>query len=128
MDDQTNHAGDTGAGRMVDWDAALDVAAGDEELLVEILEAFQTETPKNVATIRQALGAGDARSLHRAAHTLKNSCYNIGAQATGDLAFQLERLGKDASFDQVPPLLEQLELEMGRIEREVDQYIQTHQN
>ena len=116
-------SGSTVSGKRVDWEAALDVTAGDLDLLFEVLEAFQIETPRMVMSIGEALAAGDAKLLHRAAHTAKNAFYSIGAQATGDIAFKLEMVGKEAAFDQVPPLLAQLESHMQQVAREVVQFM-----
>lgn len=114
--------------KRVDWDVALDVTGGDQALLVEVLDAFQIETPQMIELIRQALAQRDAKLLHRAAHTAKNAFGNIGAQATSDLAFQLELIGKEAAFEQVPPLLERLETHMRQVEQEVEQYLRANRS
>lgn len=112
-----------GAGGRVDWDVALEVAAGDVELLLQVLDAFRVEVSQMMRSLDKALKAGDAELLHRSAHTAKNAFYNIGAHKTGTLAFELEKLGKAAAFDQVPPLLKQLETEAEQIDREVDAFL-----
>jgi HPt (histidine-containing phosphotransfer) domain-containing protein len=114
---------DRAAGAKVDWEVAMDVVGGDVDLLVEVLGAFQKESREMIASIHEALDARDASVLHRAAHTIKNGCYNLGAQETGDVAFELEVMGRDATFDQVPPLLVELETQLKQIQREVEQYL-----
>lgn len=112
-----------GANGRVNWDVALEVAAGDVDLLVQVLDAFRIEVSQMIRSLHGALEAGDAKLFHRAAHTAKNAFYNIGAHETGALAFELEKLGKSATFDQVPPLLEQLETHAEQIDREVDTFL-----
>ncbi len=113
----------SGAGNRVDWGDALNVAAGDVGLLLEVIEAFQTETPQMMSLIHDALETRDAKLLHRATHTVKNAFFSIGAKGTGTLAYELEKISKEASFEQVPPLLAQLDLHMQQIEKEVEQFI-----
>ncbi|MGM0485154.1 MAG: Hpt domain-containing protein [Planctomycetota bacterium] len=107
----------------VDWDVALEVAAGDVDLLIQVLDAFRVEVAHMMKSLHEALEAGDAKLFHRCAHTAKNAFYNIGARETGALAFELEKLGKAAAFDQVPPLLKQLETHAEQIDREVDVFL-----
>jgi len=116
---------DAAPGR-VDWSVALETTAGDASLLVEVLQAFQSETPQMMADIRRALDTRDAVLLHRAAHTVKNGLYSIGDAASGDVAFAIERLGKVGAFDEVPPLLEQLDGNVRQVEQEVDRYVREH--
>lgn len=108
--------------KKVDWDAALDVAAGEVDLLLDVLDAFRIETSQTMRSLHESLETQDATLLHRAAHTAKNAFYNIGARATGDIAFELEKLGKAANFEEVPSLLEQLDAHAQQINQEVDQY------
>lgn len=110
-------------GSRVDWDVALDVVAGDPDLLVQVLDAFRVEVAQMLRSIHDALEAEDSKLLHRAAHTAKNAFYNIGARETGDLAFEVEKLGKSESLDQVPPLLKQLEAHAAEIDQEVGGYL-----
>jgi HPt (histidine-containing phosphotransfer) domain-containing protein len=111
----------------VDWSVAMETTAGDVELLVEVLQAFQEETPQMVAEIHRALDIRDAALLHRAAHTVKNAMYSIGDAESGDIAFAIEKLGKTAAFEDVPPLLDQLDINMQQVEQEVNQYVRQHQ-
>ena len=73
---------------------ALDRVAGDEELLREIAQVYLGEYPEAVEEIRQAVEAGDAERLHRAAHALKGSLGTLGAEAAQSLALELETMGR----------------------------------
>ncbi len=125
MDDDANQmdagTGGSGAlsGKKVDWETALSTTTGDVELLLEVLDAFQIEIPQMIRQIHESLVTGDAKSLHLAAHTTKNGLYSIGAQAVGDIAFQIELLGKEGALEGVPPLLKQLDGAMPQVEQEV---------
>jgi HPt (histidine-containing phosphotransfer) domain-containing protein len=114
------------AAQRVDWEVALDTTGGDDQLLVEVLEAFQIETPQMVTAMREALESGDAVTLRRAAHTVKNACYNLGDQVSGDLAFELERLARDGQLDDVPTRFDRLETFLRQMQAEVNQYLRQH--
>jgi HPt (histidine-containing phosphotransfer) domain-containing protein len=121
--ESAGQASDQQANQLADWKVALEVAAGDLDLLLEVLDAFRLETPQAVSSIRTALEARDAKLLHRSAHTVKNACYNLGAQGPAERAFQIEKYGKDARFDDVAPVLEKLEVDMRQIDQEVEQFV-----
>ena len=114
------------AGRIIDWTQSHETTAGDEELLVDVIGAFRQEAPVLVANIRQAVVARDAELLHRAAHTIKNAFYNLGAQTSGDVAFELEKAGKAGDFQRPSELLKVLEAEFRQVSQEIDRYMKEH--
>lgn len=73
---------------------ALERLGGDEELLREVAQLFLEEYPTLVADVRLAVSAGDADGLQRAAHSLKGSVSNFGADAAYEAAFALEMIGR----------------------------------
>ncbi len=88
---------------------ALDRLGGDEELLREVAQLFLEEYPALVAQIRAAVSAGDADALQRAAHSLKGSVSNFGADAAYHAAFALELMGRSKEMDQAKGGLAALE-------------------
>jgi HPt (histidine-containing phosphotransfer) domain-containing protein len=107
---------------LIDRSVILDRVGGDEELLREISAIFLEEYPTLIEEIRSAVGNQDATGLERAAHTLKGSVANFGAQAATQAAYRLEAMGRKGElsesrsafddlvirFDQLHPILEQL--------------------
>ena len=69
---------------------ALNRAAGDEELLAQIVGIFLQETPALLENIGTYLDAGDHERAFRAAHTLKGSSANLSASAVSSAARTLE--------------------------------------
>jgi HPt (histidine-containing phosphotransfer) domain-containing protein len=80
-------------GRGLDRDLALSRVGGDAELLKEIAALFLDDYPKVLAEIRAAAARGDSPGIEHAAHGLKGSVANFGAQAAVDAAFRLEQMG-----------------------------------
>ena len=56
---------------LIDWDHALDSVGGDPDLLKAVIAAFLVEGPAKAQEIRTAIEARQAKTLERAAHTLK---------------------------------------------------------
>ncbi len=78
----------------LDHALALERVGGDEGLLREIAVLFLDEYPAMMAEIRAALDSGNAVALERAAHSLKGSVGNFGAQAAFHAALRLEAIGR----------------------------------
>src|SRR5262249_55724021 len=73
-----------------DRQAALASVGGDVKLLRELIEIFLHDRPAWIDQLRLALEQGDAKQMGRVAHTLKNALGYFGAQATYELALELE--------------------------------------
>jgi HPt (histidine-containing phosphotransfer) domain-containing protein len=97
---------------MVDQDALLGQFGGDTELLAEVIGVFLEDHVNQVAEIDRAIKAGDAIRLGRAAHALKGSVSNFGAESARSVAFELEQMagGDDlaSAGDALSRLLDEL--------------------
>jgi len=82
-----------------DLDIALERVGGDEELLKEIADLFIGDAPQLLEAIRVAIEANDGSALHRAAHSLKGSVANFGAEKAVEKALELELMGKSSQLD-----------------------------
>jgi two-component system, sensor histidine kinase and response regulator len=69
----------------------------DYEFVIELIDLYINETPKHIQLITSALHAQDYSALTIAAHTLKGSSLNLGAQHMGALCLKLEELGRSKS-------------------------------
>jgi two-component system sensor histidine kinase/response regulator len=78
--------------------AALARVEGDFSLLREMAELFLKNYPVLLKEIRRAIEKEDAKSLERAAHTLKGSVGNFPARAAFEAARELERLARRGEF------------------------------
>ncbi|MBI5773443.1 MAG: PAS domain S-box protein [Verrucomicrobia bacterium] len=79
------------------------------ELLGELLDLFDIETPGDLAALRQGIQAGDATRVNRAAHKLKGSVGNFAAKRAYTLAKQLEEMGRGGDLTFAPQALDDLE-------------------
>ena len=72
--------------------ALLDRVGGDEQIFLELCEAFLADAPKRLESIRAAVAAGDARTLQREAHALKGAAGAFDALDVVAVTRQLEQL------------------------------------
>jgi HPt (histidine-containing phosphotransfer) domain-containing protein len=92
----------------LDCAVALERLGGDEELLREVAGLFLDEYPMLMNEIRSAAMGRDAEALQRAAHSMKGSVSNFGADAVYQAAFALEKKGRAGDLDSLEPCIERL--------------------
>lgn len=83
----------TGQSKILDRDELLERMGGDRELLVEIVDLFLCDCPKQLAELSDAVAREDAVSIRRVAHTLKGLAGNLASAAATEAALRLERMG-----------------------------------
>jgi two-component system, sensor histidine kinase and response regulator len=93
----------------LDRQLALSRVGGDLELLREIAVLFVEDCPRALAEIREAVERQDPAKLESAAHAMKGSVANFGAQAAVEAAFQLEQMGRARQMGAAAETLRALE-------------------
>lgn len=99
---------------VLDRDAILERVGGDVEFFQELAGIFVENCPKLLGDIRSAILSGDARGLEHAAHALKGSVSNFGAEPAREAAYRLEMLGRTGDLTPAPEACSVLEHEIGR--------------
>lgn len=92
----------------------------DDSFLREIVGIFLEDTPARINELRAALNASDQASFIRAAHSIKGSSSNLGAER---LRAAAQRLEHDAKLDQWKSLsdrLAEIEAEFAESKRELE--------
>jgi|WetSurMetagenome_2_1015567.scaffolds.fasta_scaffold36500_3 HPt (histidine-containing phosphotransfer) domain-containing protein len=69
----------------------------DFDFVIELIDIYLNETPLQIQSMKKALESQDHHLLTIAAHTLKGSSLNLGAQELGAVCFKLEDLGRSGS-------------------------------
>jgi CheY-like chemotaxis protein len=90
-------------------------AEGEPDIVQELAEAFQLETPPLLEALRQAVSEEQPEPLRRAAHNLKGSSQNLGARTMAALSAELETLGKHGTVAGAEELVTRLEQEYQRV-------------
>jgi PAS domain S-box-containing protein len=88
---------------------------GEPDIVQELAEAFQFETPLLLEALRQAIVEGQPEQLKRAAHNLRGSSNNLGARTMAALSAELETIGKNGTVERAAELVTHLEQEYQRV-------------
>ncbi len=84
-----------------------------------ILQIYLDSSGPLMTQIEQAIAASDADTLRRAAHSLKSSSANVGAETLSSLFKGLEGLGKDGKLDQASMTFAETRREYERVVIEI---------
>jgi HPt (histidine-containing phosphotransfer) domain-containing protein len=85
------------------------------EFLREIIAIYIEDTPKRIVDMKKCLASGDVTTFTRAAHTIKGSSANVGAQVLKAIAERLEALSRKEGLAVVEPLIADCEEEFARV-------------
>ena len=69
------------------------------DFINELIDAFLEDTPHMIQNMQTAAASGDVESFRRNAHSLKSNAYTFGAAELGQLAKELERMGREKNLD-----------------------------
>ncbi|MGE4125932.1 MAG: response regulator [Pusillimonas sp.] len=79
---------------LYDWDRAVEMLGGEEDLLCSVLSMFIEELPGYLATLESDLAAGEAAGVARTAHTLKGLLATFCADSAMQAAATVEQQAK----------------------------------
>lgn len=97
---------------------------GEPDVLTEVLQMFLQEFPTRLQMLRNAWASGNIQEVCRAAHSLKGSAGNIGAQRLYGVCAQLDDKGRSGEVSQLAPLVDALGTEYGRVESEIHRLLE----
>ena len=97
----------------LDMAAALERVEGDRDLLEELVRLFAEECPSSMDGIRQAMDAGDGRSIELLAHKIRGAALSLGAVKVSEVAWALEQQVRADGLGNAALLFENLTREVG---------------
>ena len=89
----------------------------------KVIRAFLADGPVRMAQLRSAIEAGSAEGLRKAAHGLKSSSANVGAEALAAACRDLEAIGRAGTTEGAASLLAKAREEMGRVIAALDEQL-----
>ncbi len=104
----------------MDRSLALSRIGGDDDLLREIAGLFLQEYPGLLARLAAAVSENDAQTVERAAHSIKGSVANFGAQSAFEAALALEQMGRAEKLVDAHAQLSALELALASLHAELE--------
>ncbi|HXH50010.1 MAG TPA: response regulator [Terriglobia bacterium] len=103
------------APEIIDWKRGLAAADGDAALLRDLLRIFANEAPATLEKLRSAVELKDAPAIERAAHTLKGSVGNFGADAAVQASLKLEVMARQGDLKHAKETFRSIEQEIQRV-------------
>jgi PAS domain S-box-containing protein len=107
----------------VDREELLQAFDGDWSFFTEVVEIFLSDYPRMLNDIREAFEKRDSDTLMRSAHSLKGMLRNFQAEDAADVAFQLEKKGKSENFDGVKTIIENLNVRISQVDKELRGFV-----
>lgn len=86
-----------------------------EDGFVTLLETYIQDSKVRIDDIRSALAAGDGETVRRAAHSLKGSSGNLGANRMAALCLDVENKGREGQLDGLDIDLSTIETEYKKV-------------
>jgi HPt (histidine-containing phosphotransfer) domain-containing protein len=86
-------------------------------LIVELIEAFRADTASRLGPMREAIVNEDIKKLNDAAHTIKGSAQQMGADAMAFICQELEQAAMNTPASKLMRRLTALEAEFAKVSR-----------
>jgi PAS domain S-box-containing protein len=111
----------TGVDRAAYHSFSAEIIESAPDALVEILECFLADAPRQVASLMDALSERNRTLLHRTAHTLKSTSEMIGARRLSKLCASLESNEHGVESDVISYQVTRVDSELREVVRFVSQ-------
>jgi PAS domain S-box-containing protein len=98
-----------------DWDAALECAGGNRELLRQLIRIFLDHTPGLMTQLREAVAQGHAKPVEEIAHSIKGSIANFSASPAVEAAKHVEQIGRSGDLRGAEEAYDRLRQELDRL-------------
>ncbi len=99
----------------VDLRRIREATMGDEEFMAELIDIFLDDSPAQIRVLRDAIEGREAEVAASAAHRLKGSSGNLGADSLAALCRRVEESGRENRVEKMPGLLRDIEREFSRV-------------
>ncbi len=99
------------------------VGEDEPEIITELVQTYTEDAEPLMQQIRQAVQKQDIGDLSIAAHTLKSSSGNLGANSIAELSLQLETACKNNALDSIEDLSLKLEQEYHILRQALDRLL-----
>jgi CheY-like chemotaxis protein len=93
---------------------------GDVAFLAELTDLFRSEYPQLIADAKQALKAGNAEGVMRAAHSLRGALANLAATGPSASSAVLEEIGRSGDLTTAGAAIDRLEAELRDVVRTLE--------
>ena len=82
---------------------------GGPAFVIKMIDLFLEEIPERLSAARKGEQAADLHAVAEAAHSMKSSAYNFGAENLARLAQKIEGMARSNNCENLPELLDDLD-------------------
>jgi signal transduction histidine kinase/CheY-like chemotaxis protein len=122
-------SGPADAGEVLDAEALARLReldpGGQNQLLGRVLRTFLSSLDRLLPQMVDARRSDDVAGIRHVAHTLKSSSASIGALRLSQLCAAVEKAARQAQEALLPPLLDEMEVEVERVREALKQMLDT---
>ncbi|HEU4852088.1 MAG TPA: response regulator [Telluria sp.] len=90
----------------------------------KVVSAYVDDTPQHLQTLRRAISGNDAERLRSAAHSLKSSSANVGAETLAQMCKQMEHLGRTETTEGADTILSDMEQEFQAVRHSLTEILE----
>lgn len=99
-----------------------DMSGDSAEFMIEMLEAFQKQTPIYLADLERAVEARDWKATSECAHKMKPTFYYVGREDVRDHMQEIERNARELKdVEQIPLAFEEAKVFVEILYRQLDE-------
>ncbi|MCX7747371.1 MAG: PAS domain S-box protein [Clostridia bacterium] len=88
----------------------------DKELVLELTNYFIDDYPSQILLLKRHIDENNFKEVEKFAHSLKGAILNFGYKKASDLAYELEKMGRNSELAGALEILRQLEIELKEFE------------
>lgn len=103
--------------------AVLERLDSDRGLLRTVADIFWEESPRLLADLRRSATARSPKDLAFAAHAMKGALMALAADRAAAAAARIEHKGRTSDLDDVEPLIDVIEAELGAFRDALDAFL-----
>ena len=100
---------------VIDAQTVADLRDEGDDLLIDLIDLFVSETPERTRVLAAALAAGEREQIERTTHSLKSTAATFGAEAMRALAAEAEMAARAGQFERVADLFPTLQREADQV-------------
>ena len=94
----------------IDLSYLNEITGFENEIMVEMIDLFLEETPKQITILRESFETENWNQLGAEAHKLKPTFLYVGLSQLNELTLEMEKFAKDRrNLDQIGEMIEELE-------------------
>ncbi|MBN2581734.1 MAG: response regulator [Planctomycetes bacterium] len=113
----------SGQFRVIDLQRLNDLVSGEQDLMNEVAEIFLAESEDLMQTISDCMTEHDAEAVSKAAHSLKGSVANFGAQEAYEAALRVEQASRENNFEGLNAHVQNLNDHVEKVRHELEQLL-----